>query len=186
MTFDSTTATPDEWREEAARRMAKREKKATVIQVDERCYADAPSGYNGGLWIPIVPPAITLAIPFALLVSDNLKMIPTVIRQGTRVYPRMILNPRYSKAKKLIRALVAKQLPEGWVPWPGRCTLEATLYEPNRSRTRDTTNFAKQVSDALTGLVYADDGQLDRSTWIRGAIDTANPHLALILSQETP
>lgn len=117
-------------------------------------------------------------IPFDLLISDNDRSQPVVSRlAGGRVYPRLVLNPRYKKAKAKIRTLVDGFLPAGWEPYEGRVSLSCTVHEPDRKRTRDLTNWAKLIGDALTGLAYGDDGQIDKVEWFRGAVDPAAPRL---------
>jgi Holliday junction resolvase RusA-like endonuclease len=170
VTFDFTTASPDEIRDEAARRVAISQPKAARIAMT-----------------PLVPvthtlTAVTVVIPFPLLVSDNLRMIPIIMRKGKATYPLLVANAKYKKAKIAIATVVRAQLPKPWGIYTGRCTLDAVIHEPNASRTRDLTNWAKIVSDALSGLLYVDDGQLDRSTWIRGAVDPVHPRLVLTVS----
>lgn len=108
---------------------------------------------------------VALSIPWAHLVPDNQKY--GVIRG------RMLLTAKYRAAKDCIqhiarRAMQQRPMLEGTLIW------EAKLYMPD-ARRRDATNYAKLTQDSLQGVVYADDTQITRATWINAGIDRDNP-----------
>lgn len=118
-------------------------------------------------------PAIRLELPWALLVPDNAKY--GVVMKGKR--PAMILTARYREAKDK-GALVAMGLVKAHQKIAaGRCVLEATFFEPDASRTRDVTNYAKLLCDMLKGIAYTDDAQIHRATYVRGWVDPTNPRV---------
>lgn len=143
---------------------------------------------------PVVDPSLadprslrsppTLAIPFEALVSDNRKY---GVAGG-----RMTLTHRYREAKAAVHELAATQ----WrvrglgrlAPLSGRVVLVATLYEPNAAtdadgRERDPGNYRKLVCDALEGVVYGRDGQIDDERWRRGPVDARAPRLELVVCE---
>ena len=139
---------------------------------------DRPTSAN------LAPPAprrrLSLVLPWACLVADNAKS--TVARGGI-----IRLTPEYRAAKKAARAEVERQLMLiDAPPLDGPLALAATFVEPDRSRRRDIANYAKLSHDALTGLAYHDDSQLDDVRWRRGVVDATRPRLELILTPITP
>jgi Holliday junction resolvase RusA-like endonuclease len=81
--------------------------------------------------------------------------------------------PSSRRAEDRIRLAVAEQLPDGWEPLSGPLRLDVVAYVqmpqsvPKRrrdtalpARRPDAVNLAALACDALTGLVYIDDGQL--------------------------
>lgn len=154
---------------------------------DDEIVAEAEARWREREGTPRVAPGtiarqVTIEIPFAVLVSDNDHLVPRVIKKMGRAVPLLCLDPRYKKARGVIKLLVAKQLGPGWVPFGGPCEMSAEVYEPNRSRGRDVANFAKGVQDALNKLVYADDALLDRVTWTRREIDPDNPRCVITVT----
>lgn len=116
---------------------------------------------------------ITLSIPFHDLVSDNEKYIVA--------HSRIILSKRYRTAKNTI-AMLALMVPASKRPLVGKIKLEAVLFEPDLSRTRDPSNFAKLTHDSLQGVLYENDGQIDDLHYKRGGVDADNPRLELVLT----
>lgn len=119
--------------------------------------------------------AIHIIVPWATLVSDNAKY---GVLKG-----RMLLTSKYRKAKADVGwwAVLAMNKARSRV-LEGRLGLYATIYEPDSKRGRDVSNFCKLVHDALIGIVYVDDKQLDDVRWQRGAVDTANPRVEIFVS----
>lgn len=160
--FDFDNASPDEIRAEAERRWAKRNPARVTTTADV-----AP---------PTVAPApairwVQLAVPFAMLASDNTRSVPIIAKtHNGRPFPRLVLSPKYRKAKAAIRAAAKKQLPAGFTPFTTPCAIHVLFHEPDRARVRDIGNWAKQIGDALSGVVYRDDGLLDRILYERGAV----------------
>ncbi len=52
-------------------------------------------------------------------------------------------------------------------PLLGSICLQATFYFKTRAKRRDLDNFNKILLDALSGIAYADDSQIDQLTLIR-------------------
>ncbi|HEY2851152.1 MAG TPA: RusA family crossover junction endodeoxyribonuclease [Gemmatimonadaceae bacterium] len=97
----------------------------------------------------------------------------------------LILSAAYRAGKKKAEDELRDQMTNGAYPvhpLQGRLMLVARMFEPNRSSRRDIANYAKMVHDALTGIVYEDDSQLDRVTWIRAGVDIDRPRLELTIT----
>lgn len=137
----------------------------------------------------------TVVIPWSWLVSDNDKYGAALRKRDKYTHPddftqrrspRLVLSAQYRDAKKRIAAEAVKQLPEGAQPFTGPVMVQATLIEPNRSRGRDVTNFCKLTHDALIGVCYKDDAQIDDAYWSRGAPDIDRPRLELTITELDP
>lgn len=122
--------------------------------------------------------AIKLTLPWAVLVRDNAKYGVTINRATRK--PLLILTSEYRGGKDSAYLLAKQQIRRA--PMSGPLVLVATLYEPNRSRARDVTNFCKMVHDALEKAAYENDSQLDDVRWIRGPVDRENPRVELVLT----
>jgi Holliday junction resolvase RusA-like endonuclease len=130
-------------------------------------------------------PPITLVIPWHYLVADNRKYGAT----GVGGKARLFLTSEYSAAKRAVAVtarLEGKKAKAKDLPLSVPVRVVATVYEPNRSRTRDVTNFCKLVHDALSGVIYEDDGQIDDARWIRGGIDKKNPRVEITITALSP
>jgi Holliday junction resolvase RusA-like endonuclease len=86
-------------------------------------------------------------------------------------------NKAVEQVEEQMRALKAERFPIAV-----KLRIEARMFEPNRSKRRDISNYTKLVHDALTGIVYADDSQLDRVLWVRAGVDIDRPRLELEVS----
>lgn len=150
--IDLSTMSPDEIVAEADRRWAERLRKAVPPP-------------------PPPPQEMTAVIPFTLLVSDNERSAPVIMKTGGKPYPRLVLNRKYKQAKEKIRLSVRAQCPTGWVPLTGPVTVRVEITEPDRKRVRDITNWCKQLGDACSGVLYEDDGQVCSATYVRLAPD---------------
>lgn len=158
MPIDLSTMSPEEIKAEADRRWAARLTRSAK---------------------PKHPPstAMRIVIPFALLVSDNLRTQPIVLKARGRPYPRMVLSNKYKKSKEQIRAIIRTHLADlyEWIPWDQPVRVTVTIYEPDRKRDRDITNWCKQLGDACSGLLYDDDKRVDDARYVRGPVDAAWP-----------
>lgn len=65
-------------------------------------------------------------------------------------------------------------------PLSGPLSVTLTIYHGDR-RVRDIDNYNKLVFDALTGIAYEDDGQIDELRLVR-RYDKARPRLEVELS----
>lgn len=119
-------------------------------------------------------PWLHVEIPFALLVPDN-----GCAKYGV-LNGRMILTKRYRRAKKKIAELAQLQCAK-WRPYSGPVDVSASLSFPPDKKRRDAPNYAKLVHDALKGICYDDDSQIEESHWRRVA-DSETPVLHLTVS----
>lgn len=118
--------------------------------------------------------AITIvSLPWKLLVRDNAKY---GVMRGS-----MILTKAY-RDNKAAASLRARQQVMPSQRLSGRVRLWATFHEPNRDRTRDVSNYAKFLCDALTGVAYDDDGMIDDARYMRGPVDAIAPRVVVELS----
>lgn len=102
-----------------------------------------------------------LILPWSALVADNARFFPAG--------GRLRLTAKYSRAK----TKTAKLAREFWYDREilrGPVQLVARFYFPDR-RTRDAGNYRKCLTDALSGIIYADDGQIVDERYFRVGID---------------
>ena len=124
--------------------------------------------------LPLAPdplPVGALILPWSCLASDNDRFIV--------VYGENRLSPKYRTAKQ--------QIAQRAVLWwrrslmSGEVYLLARFYFPDL-RKRDAGNYRKALTDALTGVVYADDSQLAGEYYQKCAIDRVAPRAEVIIS----
>lgn len=119
-------------------------------------------------WQPVPHGARVVVLPWACVMHDNHRLVAANNRRG------LVASKDYRQRKESARTVAALQW-KGFPVWQGDMTLTARCYFPDR-RKRDAGNYRKLVTDALTGIVYADDAQLVCETWRRAGIvpkDTA-------------
>lgn len=81
--------------------------------------------------------------------------------QGSGVRSRARITEAAMRARKLmIGWLGLSRRPKRW-PTDQRYALAVRVYLPNRSGEGDASNYAKLVEDALEGIVWANDKQID-------------------------
>lgn len=92
---------------------------------------------------------------------------PRVSRYGSGQVPESVreLKSRHAEAGTLSR-------PDGW-SLEGRFSVVISVYK-GTARACDLDNLAKLPLDALTGVLYADDSQIDR-LFVQRAIDRDDP-----------
>jgi len=91
---------------------------------------------------------------------------PTMNHYYTVARGRKILSRKGRIYKALVRGLLFTGSPGAVYP-AERLALDVTLYPPRLGKW-DLDNRAKPLLDAMNGLVYGDDSQLDRLTLVRG------------------
>jgi Holliday junction resolvase RusA-like endonuclease len=111
-----------------------------------------------------------LVLPWEALAQDNHRLTPA---RG-----RLVASPGYRAAKQLAEVLLRRQWHRPTLEGP--VAVHGVLYVPD-ARKRDAGNYRKLVTDALTGIAYADDQQVHREVWERGGIDRAHPRLELTI-----
>lgn len=109
------------------------------------------------------------------VMHDNHRLMPVKIGKGVR----LITSGEY-RAKKLMAETSLKSQWRPDLPLRGRVFLVARCFFPDK-RKRDAGNYRKLITDALSGIAYADDGQLHSETWERAGIDTKNPRIEITL-----
>lgn len=109
-------------------------------------------------------PGEPLILPWACLCSDN--------RRFTPIGGRNCLTTEYTRAKSSIRDR-AKLWWRGREPLSADCQLEARFWFPDRIK-RDSGNYGKAICDALTKIVYDDDGRIARVIYQRAGYDKPN------------
>jgi len=93
----------------------------------------------------------------------------------------MILTSKYRKAKDCAHSLAQLQCLRKRVT--GRIRITATVYEPDRDKARDISNWEKLTHDSLIDAAYEDDSQIDDVHWIRGPVDRARPRLDIVIER---
>ena len=169
MEFDYLTATPAEIREEAARRRTALTSGVPFVDRQQ------PSAADAGMRC--------VRLPWSVLIADNAKY-STMVGSGNE-RGRIWLTEEYRLAKHHASLKASEQL-TGLAPLEGPVALEALLFEPDRKRMRDLSNYSKLVHDALNGLAYVDDRQIDRLTWIRAGVDIDAPRLEVTVVRIAP
>lgn len=114
------------------------------------------------------------ALPWALLVSDNLHVGPNANRAKWRTYRD---RRDGMHAWFLLHAQGA--------PLDGRCQLEVRFFVPNLRR-RDCSNFLKALADALQGVAYHNDDQLVRYVLGREGVDRDRPRAEITVEEIAP
>lgn len=123
-----------------------------------------------------------ITLTWSMLCSDNCQHSPAIWGKPPKQRAVLLLRKEWRQAFERAREHVVPQL-GGLPPLEGRLRLVGTIYEPNASRTRDASNFAKFTQDVLNTLAYRDDGQIDDARWIRGAVDIDAPRIEIVVTQ---
>lgn len=120
----------------------------------------------------IRPPIV---LPWKFLAQANHRLMP-VLRGGRAM---LITSPPYRQAKESAELSIKRQ----WgshVKLSGPLSLTARCWFPDR-RKRDAMNLAKMVGDALSGIVYDDDSQIEDERWIKAGTDKENPRVEIVV-----
>lgn len=123
---------------------------------------------------PMAVSAISLVLPWALVLHDNHRFVPARGRKG------LVASPEYRTAKRHAEVFLAAM----WGPsakLTGDIRLHAACWFPDK-RKRDAGNYRKLITDALSGIVYADDSQLVSETWERAGFDKDHPSIIVTLT----
>lgn len=100
--------------------------------------------------------------------------------QRTASYQGRNLTPKTQRAyQRYVATTVAMQSPAGW-PADARYAVELIVYEPD-ARRRDLDNQAKTVLDALNGVLWADDSQIDVLAVVR-RLDRERPRVEMCVA----
>lgn len=121
-----------------------------------------------------------IVIPWQHVQHDNHRLMPARPRKG-QYTARLITSPAYRIAKTAAEYTIKAQW-NGRVMLKGALTLTARCYFPD-NRKRDAGNYRKLATDAMSGICYDDDAQLESETWIRAGIDKKNPRIEIEISE---
>lgn len=122
-----------------------------------------------------------LVVPWSLLCSDNDKEEPYIAHgKDGKMWPRKRITVRYRTAKNAI-CDKAKLIVGESRPTIEPLSIRVEVWLPP-ARRNDAVNFAKVVGDSLEKVVYANDNQLHRSTWIRAGIDIDAPRAEITIT----
>jgi Holliday junction resolvase RusA-like endonuclease len=116
-----------------------------------------------------------VTLPWAAVLHDNHRFV--AIRMGKKA--RLSASPEYREKKAVAETLLCAQ----WHHTPkleGELRLHARCYFPDK-RKRDSGNYRKLCTDALSGIAYADDSQLVSETWEKAGLDRENPRIEITL-----
>lgn len=108
---------------------------------------------------------VTIAVPGRPLAAPR----PRGKRSGVFYMP-----PSMREYHAVIKAAWSAEPHEGW-PLDARYWVEVYLVPPNAQTMGDVDNYAKNYMDALNGLAWADDKQVDRLTVERCKPDKESP-----------
>ena len=89
------------------------------------------------------------------------------------------MTARYRQGKEVISLLAIAQTQPPRPVFPAeRLKVELAFFMPDKKR-RDPTNLLKGLLDALEGVVYSDDQQIDALSWRKGELDRENPRVEI-------
>ncbi len=120
-----------------------------------------------------------IVLPWKLVRHDNHRLMPARPRKG-QYTARLITAPEYREAK-LGAEYTIKQQWKGQEPLHGAIALTARCYFPDK-RKRDAGNYRKLITDAMSGICYSDDSQLEDERWIKAGYDKANPRVEITIT----
>jgi Holliday junction resolvase RusA-like endonuclease len=113
-----------------------------------------------------------LVFPWSCVLHDNHRFIPA---RG-----RLITSPEYRAKKEMAEVVALTALPQRLLVNERDLILVADCWFPDK-RKRDAGNYRKLITDAMTGIAYADDAQLVSETWRRAGYDKVNPRIEVRL-----
>jgi Holliday junction resolvase RusA-like endonuclease len=122
----------------------------------------------------------TIVVPWEHCQHDNHRLMPARPRRGTHVI-RLITSPEYRLAKQAAEFHIKRQWPKALI-LNGAITLSAKCFFPD-NRKRDAGNYRKLLTDAMSGICYDDDAQLESETWAKAGIDRKAPRIELTISE---
>ena len=111
-----------------------------------------------------------IALPWTGLVPDNRRFI------GGKGH---ILTKRYRAGKELCHTLAMAQTRNCPAHPDGAVWMQLNFYMPDKRR-RDPHNLLKGIADALEGVVYVDDKQIEKLSWENMGVDREHPRVEII------
>lgn len=120
----------------------------------------------------------TITIPWRFVQHDNHRLMPARPRQG-QYTARLITAPEYRAAKEAAEWVIKGQWRNEKLR--GGLVLVARCFFPDNRR-RDAGNYRKLCTDAMSGICYDDDAQLESETWQKAGIDKTNPRVEISIT----
>jgi Holliday junction resolvase RusA-like endonuclease len=119
---------------------------------------------------------LRLTLPWDVMTPDNRRFHPG---RGH------VLTTRYRRGKEAAYLLVMSQVKAPRPVFPVEAVqVSLDFFVPDKRR-RDPTNLLKGLLDALEGVVYSDDKQIEALSWRKGALDRENPRVEITISPLT-
>lgn len=122
-----------------------------------------------------IPLPIAIVFPWSCLVSDDKRFAPAL--RGDKA--ALVMTEAYREAKKKAEP-IAINAAAGFSPRSGALELIAKVYVPDNHR-RDVQNFSKCLLDVLSGVIYKDDSQLEKTTIERAGVDCDAPRAEVLI-----
>lgn len=115
------------------------------------------------------PSNTKIVLPWAVLVPDNRRFI------GGKGH---ILTSRYRDAKELCHLLAMTQVQSRPTYPEAPVWLHLDFHMPDKRR-RDPNNLLKVIADALEGIVYTDDKQITKLSWVNAGVSADDPRVEI-------
>ena len=111
-----------------------------------------------------------------IILKGNPLSTQTIYRSACRGrFPVLYMTRKGKEMKELYQSEAKKQYKGKVIS--GDCDMEITLFFKDR-RARDVDNFNKLVLDALEGIIYLDDKQIQKLT-VEKKLSAENPRIEL-------
>lgn len=110
-----------------------------------------------------------ITLPWTALVPDNRRF---TAGRGH------ILTTRYRNGKELCHLLAMTQVKSRPAYPKAPVWLHLNFYMPDRRR-RDPNNLLKSIADALEGIVYTDDMQITKLSWVNTGVAADHPRVEI-------
>ena len=115
---------------------------------------------------------LSLTLPWDVMTPDNRRFHPG---RGH------VLTARYRQGKEAVYLLVMSQVKAPRPVFPVEAVqVSLDFFMPDKRR-RDPTNLLKGLLDALEGVVYSDDKQIETLSWRKAGLDRENPRVELTI-----
>ena len=115
---------------------------------------------------------LSLTLPWDIMTPDNRRFHPG---RGH------VLTARYRQGKEAVSLLVMSQVKAPRPVFPVEAVqVSLDFFMPDKRR-RDPTNLLKGLLDALEGVVYSDDKQIETLSWRKAGLDRENPRVELTI-----
>jgi Holliday junction resolvase RusA-like endonuclease len=128
------------------------------------------------LLMPKARSEVRLTLPWDCLTPDNRRFN----QQGH------VLTTRYREGKEKIYLLAMIQIRPPRPAFPTeKVQMNLQFFVPDK-RKRDPNNLLKGIADALEGVVYTDDKQIDGLSWKKAGLSRQNSRVEITVCLYTP